>query len=65
MRTPCALRLFPKDQSPLLPAPGFVGWKLEKFDIFKGARTAFCSLQDWFLAGVWAGGDRQATFSVA
>ena len=48
----------PKGPKPIAARPGFVGWKLEKFDIFKGARTAFYSLQDWFLAGVWADGDR-------
>ena len=42
-----------------------LGWKFEQVDIFTGARTAFHSFPGWFLAGVWADGDRQATFSVA
>ena len=48
----------PKGPKPIAARPRFVGWKLEKFDIFKGARTGFHPFPGWFLAGVWAGGNR-------
>ena len=31
----------PKGPKPIAARPGFVGWKLEKFDIFKGAQNSF------------------------
>ena len=48
----------PKGPKPIAARPGFVGWKLEKFDILKGAQNSFPLIPDWFLAGVLAGGNR-------
>ena len=31
----------PKGPKPIAARPRFVGWKLEKFDIFKGAQVSF------------------------
>ena len=30
----------PKGPKPIAARPGFVGWKLEKFDIFKGGQDS-------------------------
>ena len=51
-------QIIPKGPKPIAVRPRFVGWKLEKFDIFEGDQNSFPSFRDWFLAGGRAGGDR-------